>query len=72
VTGDKTAESVGYEAFKMVENNTPLMGMFPLRSAYEYFIMWNIKEALSPGVFRRQQKSMEENSHQEYFWEPVQ
>ena len=72
VTGDKTAESVGYEAFKMAENNTPLMGMFPLRSAYEYFIMWNIKEALSPGVFRRQQKSMEENSHQEYFWEPVQ
>jgi hypothetical protein len=72
VTGDKTAESVGYEAFKMAENNTPLMGMFPLRSAYEYFIMWNIKEALSPGVFRRQQKSMEDRSHQEYFWEPVQ
>ncbi len=69
--GDKTGESLGYEAFRFAENNAPLASWFPMRAAYEHWIMWNIKEALSPGVFRRQTKSMDEKSHQEYWWEPV-
>jgi hypothetical protein len=37
----------------------------------EHFVMWQIKEALSPGVFRRTERSVENHNHQEYWVEPV-
>lgn len=69
--GEEKAEKLGYEAFRMVENNLPLVGMFPIKSVMEYFVMWHLKEALSPGVFRRTQRSVENYNHQEFFVEPL-
>ena len=71
VLGQEKPESLGYQSFRMVENNLPIVGMFPLKSVMEYFVMWQIKEALSPGVFRRTEKNVEKQNHQEYFIEQI-
>lgn len=69
--GEDKAEGVGYEAFKMVENNLPLVGMFPVKPVMEYLVMWQLREALSPGVWRRTQRATENFNYQEYWVEPV-
>jgi hypothetical protein len=69
--GEESVEGLGYEILRTVENNAPLVGMFPIKSIMEYLVMWQLKEALSPGVFRRTQRSVENHNHQEYWIEPV-
>lgn len=69
--GEEKVEGLGYEAFRTVESNLPLVGMFPVRSVMEYFVMMQLKEALSPGVFRRTKRSVENNNYQEYWIDPV-
>lgn len=69
--GEEKIEGLGYESLRMVENNLPLIGMFPVKQVMEYFVMWQLKEALSPGVWRRTQRSIENQNHQEYWIEPI-
>ncbi len=69
--GEDKVEPFRYELFRTVENNLPLINMFPVKPAMEYLIMWQIKEALSPGVFRRTEKSVENHNYQEYWLEPI-
>ena len=69
--GEDKVEGLGYEGLRMVENNLPLIGMFPIKPVYDYFIAWQLKEALSPGVWRRTEKSVENHNHQEYWIEPI-
>jgi len=69
--GEDKTEGLGYEAFKTVENNLPLVGMFPVKPVMEYLVMWQLKEALSPGVWRRNKRSVENFNYQEYWVEPV-
>ena len=69
--GEEKVEGLGYEAFRTVESNLPLVGMFPVKPVMEYFIMWQLREALSPGVFRRTERSIENHNHQEFWIEPI-
>lgn len=68
---EENPERLGYEAFRLLEDNTPFINHFLLRPVLDHMIMWHIKEALSPGVLRRVQRSTEEHNHQEYFLEPL-
>jgi hypothetical protein len=69
--GEEKVEPLGYEAFRALENNLPLVGMFPVKPVMEYLIMWQLREALSPGVFRRTERSVVNHNHQEYWITPV-
>lgn len=69
--GEDKVEPFRYELFRTVENNLPLINMFPVKPALEYLVMWQLKEALSPGVFRRTEKSVENHNYQEYWMEPI-
>lgn len=69
--GEEHVEPLQYEAFRTLEQNLPLVGMFPVKPVMEYFVMWQLREALSPGVFRRTSRSIENHNHQEYFVEPI-
>lgn len=70
-TGIQADEKLGYNAFKQLEANLPLINMFPVKQTMDHLIMWQLKEALSPGVFQRQKQSIEDHNYQEYFFTPV-
>lgn len=64
---DIDAEKVGYNAWKLAEQNMPFVSLFYVKPILDYFIFWNVKEMLSPGVLRRQERSVRDKSHQDFF-----
>lgn len=72
VTGaeDIDAEQLGYGAWKLAEQNMPFASLFYVKPVLDYFIFWNVKEMLSPGVMRRWGRSVEDKNHQEFWIDP--
>ena len=68
---EKSGESLGYDAFKFADQNTPFIGMLGFRSVLDYLVMWNVREMLSPGVLRRTQQSIEQKNGQTFYVDPV-
>lgn len=69
--GKEIPEKFGYDALRFAENNTPFLNLFYTKFMLDQFILWNIKEGLSPGVLRREERRMKEQRHQEYWIEPI-
>lgn len=69
VTRAKRGESIGADAAKFVQNNTPFVNLFYIRPILDYFILWNLQESMSPGTLRRTEKSVEDRG-QEFFVKP--
>lgn len=70
--GDRLAESLGYDAARFAENNAPLLNLFYTKFFLDQFILWHLKEGLSPGVVRRTQKYDRDQNWQEWWMDPVQ
>lgn len=67
---DVDAEKIGYNAWKLAEQNMPFASLFYVKPVLDYFIFWNVKEMLSPGVLQRQERSVRDKAHQEFFITP--
>ncbi len=70
-TGEEIPEKFGYDALRFVENNTPFVNLFYTKFMLDQFILWNLKEGLSPGVLRREERRMRDQRHQEFWIEPI-
>lgn len=69
--GAEVPERFGYDALRFAENNTPFLNLFYTKFLLDQFILWNLKEGLSPGVLRREERRMKDQRHQEYWIEPI-
>lgn len=67
---DVDAEKIGHNAWRLAEQNMPFAGLFYVKPVLDYFIFWNVKEMLSPGVLRRQERSVRDKAHQDFFITP--
>lgn len=68
--GGITPEAAGSEAMNLILNNTPYMNLFYVRPVMDYFVFWHLKEMFSPGILRRQERSIREKNHQDFFIVP--
>lgn len=65
----RKGESVGADAVKFVQGNVPFMNLFYIKPILDYFVLWNLQEAMSPGSLKRTERSVEERG-QEFFVRP--
>lgn len=68
---DFEAEKQGYQTWRAAERNLPFANVFYVKPVLDYFVFWNIREMLSPGVMRRTENSVERRNHQSYFISPA-
>jgi polyhydroxyalkanoate synthesis regulator phasin len=64
------AESLAYDAEKFIEGNIPFSSLFYVKPVLDYFVFWNLKEMVSPGVLRRSERSVRDKSHQDFWITP--
>lgn len=69
--GETSPESLGLDLIKTTQNNLPLVNMFPFKVALDNLVWWQLKEWLSPGVFKKTNKALQRYNHQEFYIEPV-
>lgn len=71
ITGDQEPASFGLQAVRFAESNTPFINLFYSKLILDQFFLWNLKEGLSPGVFRKTEQSIGDQWRQEYYIEPT-
>lgn len=64
--GDDTAA----QAFTTGINNTPFLGLFYTRWAFDYLLGYQVREALNPGYLRRSERRLERENAQRHFIPP--
>lgn len=57
-------------AEKLILDNTPLINLFYIRPALDYFVLWQLQEATSPGSLRRMESAVQQKTGQEFFIKP--
>ncbi len=70
MSGEEVKEKPLSEAFQLATNNLPFANLFYIKPILNAFIFWNVREALSPGVLRRSEKSAREMNYQDFLIEP--
>jgi hypothetical protein len=65
----KSGENVAHETTKFVQNNVPLINLFYIRPVLDYFVLWNLQEAMNPGSLRRMERKLEDEG-QDFFVKP--
>jgi len=58
------------DAFRFVQNNTPVINLWYTRYALDTLILYNLQEMLGPGTLRRRERRMKEDYGQEYIVPP--
>ena len=66
-----SGESLGFDLLRFAQDNTPMASLFYVRPILEHFIMWHLREGLSPGILRRTQQQIGRNHDQEFWIDPV-
>jgi hypothetical protein len=66
----QSGKNVAYPVSKLALDNTPFVNLFYARPLFDYFILWNMQEALSPGSLRRSETAVERKNHQGFFLRP--
>lgn len=69
--GSQEPESLGLQSLRFAEANTPFLNLFYTKFLLDQFVLWNLKEGLSPGIFRRTERTIRDERMQEYFIDPV-
>lgn len=54
-TQAKRGEDVGPEAYKLGIDNLPMLNLFYVRPALNYYVLWNLQEMMSPGSAARRE-----------------
>lgn len=65
------AEAVLYKLERFAEDNTPFVNMWMIKPVLDWFIFYSMREALSPGVLNRMERSLESRGVQEYYISPA-
>ncbi len=65
-----TSESLLYSAERFAEDNVPFINMFWIKPVLDTYVFYTLREALSPGVMRRHERSVEGQGVQEFFISP--
>lgn len=68
----KKGDDFASTAFTTVQNNTPFVNMFYTRTALDYMILYDIREAMNPGYLRRMERRVEKENAQEFMFPPSQ
>lgn len=66
----KAGKDPSAKAFRLLVQNTPFVNLFYTRLALDYFVFWQIQEALNPGYLRRMERRAEKETGQEYLLRP--
>lgn len=70
LAGEATNEHPVGELFNLASNNLPFANLFYVKPVLNAFVFYNIREALSPGVLRRAEKTAREQNYQDFWIEP--
>jgi len=65
--GGEGIDKVGDRAARWVEGLTPFANLFYIKAPLDYLILNSMREALSPGYLRRQEKRMKQDYGQGYY-----
>lgn len=68
---DKKMTRIADDSTKLLQNNVPFANVFYLKATLDHLIWWHIREALSPGVFRRSEENIEKNNYQSTWIQPT-
>jgi hypothetical protein len=71
VLGDQEPASFALQSLRFAESNTPFINLFYSKFILDHFFLWNLKEGLSPGVFRKTERAIGDQWRQEYYIDPV-
>lgn len=65
----KKGENIGADALKFTQGNLPFMNLFYIKPILDYFVLWNLQEAVSPGSLKRTESAVEKRG-QDFFFRP--
>jgi hypothetical protein len=68
--GEDVKEKASGELFNLAANNLPFANLFYIKPILNAFVFYNIREALSPGVLRRAEKTARDMNYQDFWIEP--
>lgn len=71
ILGDQEPSSFGLQSLRFAESNAPFINLFYTKFIFDQLFLWNLKEGLSPGIFRKTERAIGDQWHQEYFIDPV-
>jgi hypothetical protein len=71
LTGDQEPASFALQSLRFAESNTPFINLFYTKFILDQFFLWNLKEGLQPGIFRKTERAIGDQWRQEYYIEPV-
>lgn len=60
----------GAETLRWVNSQTPYVGLWQVRGAWEHWFLHNAQEALNPGYLARMRSRAMQDWHQGYWWGP--
>jgi hypothetical protein len=66
----RQGENIAPEATKFARDNTPYANLFYIRPVLDYFVLWNLQEAMKPGSLRQMERTVEEKNQQGFFIRP--
>lgn len=70
VSKARAGENVAAETAKFVQNNTPYVNLFYIKPVLDYFVLWNLQEAMNPGSLARSERRVEDVNQQGFFLRP--
>ncbi|ENC6709937.1 hypothetical protein ABKY54_004547 [Vibrio harveyi] len=66
----RSGDDLAASSFNAVINNSPFINMFYSRIALDYFLLYDVREALNPGYLRRMEKRVKKENGQEFLVPP--
>lgn len=67
----KQGKDPSAKAFRFLVSNAPFVNLFYTKLALDYFVFWQIQEALNPGYLRRMERRAEQETGQEFLLRPT-
>lgn len=65
----RKGENIGADAVKFTQSNLPFMNLFYIKPVLDYFVLWSLQEAMSPGSLKRTEQAVEKRG-QDFFLKP--
>jgi len=60
----------GAEALRWTASQTPYIGLWQVKGAFDHFFLHNAQEAVNPGYLSRMRSRAMKDWNTEYYWEP--
>lgn len=70
--GTLTPGAFAADAVQAVRGVTPFLGLFYVRAAMDYAVLYSLQETLNPGFLARQERRNEQDTGQKYIFAPSQ